>query len=95
MHDHMYLSLPEKMRRIAYNLCMLRPGEHMHLDPRQFNVSTDTIQNYVTHINGLYGRQYRTMNGITRKAGKRVTRPAGTLLCVQLLRSDESDSVTT
>lgn len=94
MHDHMYLSLPEKMRHIAYNLCMLRPGEHMQLDPLQFRVSIETIQNYVTHINGLYGRYYRTMNGVTRKAGKRVRRPAGSMLCVQMLRSDESYSIT-
>lgn len=91
MHDHMYLSLPEKIRRIAYSLCMLRPGEHMHLDPHQYRVSLETVQNYVAHINGLYGRRYRTMNGITRKNGRRVTRPAGSVLCVQMLRSDESD----
>lgn len=83
--NHMYLSLPKKVRLMAYQLCMLKPGEFMDLPPAVFKVKAETLQSYLHQINGLYGRRYRAYGGITRKEGRRQHKPASHALRVHYL----------
>ncbi len=81
----MYLSLPKKIRQVAYLLCMLKPGEYMDLSPAVFDVKAETLQTYVHLINGLYGRRYRAYGGVVRKDGKRLHKPEGHMLRVHYI----------
>ena len=84
--NHIYASLPPKVRQMGYWLLTLKPGEFMDLSPSVFKVRAETLQSYLHKLNGLYGRRYRAYGGVTKHSdGRRKYKPSTHCLRVHYL----------